>query len=159
MFLILRAVTYAAIFIGLVLIRFPGWLASPGLVYPASTGWPQVLGASLVVCGAALVIWCVATFVTVGRGTPAPFDPPRRLVDRGPYAIVRNPMYCGAVLALTGAALFYESKALLWYAWLFLGVMHLTVRSYEEPTLRDTFGAAYDDYCRRVGRWLPIKGA
>ena len=98
---------------------------------------------------------CVLTFALLGRGTPAPFDPPRRLVIRGPYRFVRNPMYIGAGLALGGAALFYNSVWLLAYVVLFLLAAHIFVVWYEEPTLRRTFGEEYDSYCRRVRRWWP----
>jgi protein-S-isoprenylcysteine O-methyltransferase Ste14 len=105
--------------------------------------------------GAAVALWCIFTFATIGRGTPAPFDPPRRLVIRGPYRFVRNPMYIGAGLALASAALFYESLPLLGYAGLFFLATHVFVVLYEEPTLRRTFGEEYEAYCRQVGRWWP----
>ena len=105
--------------------------------------------------GGALALWCILTFTVVGRGTPAPFDPPRALVVRGPYRYVRNPMYLGAALALCGAALFYRSIPLFAYAALFLLVTHAFVVWYEEPTLARLFGADYDAYRARVGRWLP----
>src|SRR5439155_10264454 len=98
---------------------------------------------------------CVVTFALSGRGTPAPFDPPRRLVIRGPYRFVRNPMYVGAVLALVGSALFYACYAALGYAALFLVCLHLLVVFYEEPGLRHAFASDYDEYCRKVKRWLP----
>jgi protein-S-isoprenylcysteine O-methyltransferase Ste14 len=104
--------------------------------------------------GAAVALWCVFTFVFIGKGTPAPFDPPRRLVIRGPYRFVRNPMYIGAGLALTGAALFYQSWSLFAYTALFFLATHLFVVFYKEPTLRRTFGPEYQAYCRRVGRWM-----
>jgi protein-S-isoprenylcysteine O-methyltransferase Ste14 len=66
-----------------------------------------------------------------------------------------NPMYLGAALAMGGAALFYQSAALLSYIALFLLVTHLFVTAYEEPTLRQTFGIDYKQYCARVGRWWP----
>src|SRR5262245_24137327 len=106
-------------------------------------------------CGAVLALTCILTFVTVGRGTPAPFDPPRRLVVQGPYRFVRNPMYLGAGLALTGAALFYQSVRLLGYAVAFLVITHVFVVTYEEPTLRRIFDEDYQEYCSRVGRWWP----
>jgi protein-S-isoprenylcysteine O-methyltransferase Ste14 len=126
-----------------------------GVTRPAELGAAQLAGGVLVVLGGVLALWCVVNFGLEGRGTPAPFDPPRRLVVRGPYRFVRNPMYVGAVLALAGAALFYRSAALIGYAALFLMSAHLFVVGYEEPTLRGKFGGEYEAYCRRVGRWWP----
>lgn len=115
----------------------------------------QIVGMAVGALGAAFALWCILTFALVGRGTPAPFDPPRRLVVQGPYRTVRNPMYIGAGLALAGAALFYQSLALLGYTGLFLLVTHWFVVLYEEPTLRRTFDGEYEAYCRRVRRWWP----
>ena len=64
-------------------------------------------------------------------------------------------MYAGAVLALGGAALIFDSVNLLIYCCLFLLVAHLSVVFYEEPTLRETFGPEYEKYCDRVSRWWP----
>ena len=126
-----------------------------GIVRPTSIGAAQVAGMVIGASGAVLALWCILTFVAIGRGTPAPFDPPRRLVTAGPYRFVRNPMYIGAALALAGAALFYQSSALLWYGAAFGLIMHLFVVVYEEPTLRSSFSAEYIDYCKRVKRWWP----
>jgi len=154
MFVLVRAITYAALFIGLLLIYVPGRLLSgSGIVRPAVIGASQVAGMIIGGLGAAIALWCVFTFAFIGRGTPAPFDPPRRLVIRGPYRFVRNPMYIGAGMALLGAALFYESLSILIYAGLFFLATHLFVVLYEEPTLRRTFGPEYKAYCSRVRRW------
>jgi len=130
-------------------------LSWSGIVQPASIGTAQIAGVIVGVTGAALAIWCIVTFVVIGRGTPAPFDSPRRLVVAGPYRLVRNPMYIGAALVLAGAALFYESWALLGYCAAFALTTHLFVVGYEEPALRASFGADYLGYCERVGRWWP----
>ena len=126
-----------------------------GIVAPAGTGAAQVAGVVVAAGGAVLALWCIVTFVVIGHGTPAPFDPPRRLVVVGPYRLVRNPMYIGAGLALAGAALFYESWALLGYCAAFALTTHLFAVGYEEPALRATFGAPYLRYCERVQRWWP----
>ena len=156
MFILVRAVTYAALFIGLVLVYLPGrFLAWSGIVWPAVIGAPQVAEMIIGTIGAAIALWCVFTFAFIGKGTPAPFDPPRRLVIRGPYRFVRNPMYIGAGIALAGAALFYQSLSILIYAGLFFLATHLFVVLYEEPILRQTFGSEYEAYCRQVRRWWP----
>ena len=153
---IVRAIVYAALFIGLVLIFVPArLLAWSGIVRPTAMGVPQFAGMVIGTAGAAIALWCVFTFAKIGKGTPAPFDPPRKLVIQGPYRFVRNPMYIGAALALAGAALFYQSAALLGYAGLFLICSHFFVVWYEEPTLRRTFGEEYETYCRQVRRWRP----
>jgi protein-S-isoprenylcysteine O-methyltransferase Ste14 len=155
MFVFARAVTYSALFIGFLLIYLPARVLSrSGIVRPA-IAVPQVAGMLIGAVGAAVALWCIFTFATVGRGTPAPFDPPRRLVIRGPYRFVRNPMYIGAGLALVSAALFYQSLPLLGYAALFFLAAHVFVMLYEEPTLRRTFGQEYEAYCRQVRRWWP----
>jgi protein-S-isoprenylcysteine O-methyltransferase Ste14 len=156
MFVLARAVTYSALFIGLLLVFLPGRiLALTGITAPAAISTWQVAGMLLGASGAALALTCILTFVFIGRGTPAPFDPPRRLVVQGPYGLIRNPMYVGAGLALAGAALVYQSIPLLGYAGLFLAIAHLFVVLYEEPTLRQTFARDYEAYCLRVGRWWP----
>jgi protein-S-isoprenylcysteine O-methyltransferase Ste14 len=156
MFVFARAATYAALFIGLLLVFLPGRiLSSAGVIQPSVIGAQQLAGMLLGASGAALAVTCILTFVFVGRGTPAPFDPPRRLVVRGPYRLVRNPMYLGAGLAMAGAAVFYQSLALLAYAGVFLLVSHLFVVLYEEPALRRAFEGDYEAYCGRVGRWWP----
>jgi protein-S-isoprenylcysteine O-methyltransferase Ste14 len=158
MFVLVRAITYAALFIGFVLVYLPSRFARwSGIVEPATTGAPQVAGMILVAIGTAIALWCVLTFVFVGKGTPAPFDPPRKLVIRGPYRFVRNPMYIGAGMTLAGAAVFYQSLSIFIYTAVFFLITHLFVVLYEEPTLRRTFGDEYEAYVRRVRRWTPRK--
>ena len=153
---LIRAATYATLFIGVVLVYLPAQTLSwAGVARPERLGLTQVAGIIATASGAALAVWCILNFVIIGRGTPAPFDPPRRLVVRGPYRHVRNPMYLGASLALVGAALYYQTAALLAYVGGFLLLMHVVVVSYEEPTLRRAFGEDYDAYCRQVRRWWP----
>jgi protein-S-isoprenylcysteine O-methyltransferase Ste14 len=156
MFAIVRTITYATVFIGLLLVYLPARiLAWSGIARPAVFGWPQIAGIAIATAGALVALSCLWAFAWIGKGTPAPFDPPRRLVVCGPYRFLRNPMYLGAGLAVGGAALFFESVQLLAFIALFLLATHLFVLLYEEPTLRRTFGPEYESYCRRVHRWWP----
>ncbi len=156
MFVAFRAITYATVFTALLLLYLPSRvLLWSGIVRPTAMQTPQIAGIIIASIGAAIAVWCIVTFAWIGKGTPAPFDPPRRLVVRGPYCYVRNPMYIGGAVTLAGAALFYRSLFLLAYGCLFLLAACLFVLFYEEPTLRRTFGIDYDAYCCRVSRWLP----
>jgi protein-S-isoprenylcysteine O-methyltransferase Ste14 len=94
-------------------------------------------------------------FATVGRGTPAPWDAPRRVVAVGPYRWVRNPIYVAALLVVVGEAWLFLSMALLVYAGAVAMFLHLLVIGYEEPTLGRRFGETYAEYRRTVPRWIP----
>ncbi len=156
MLALFRSIVYAALFVSFVLVFIPDQiLRAAGITGPTQIGTWHWVGLALVVLGGALAVWCILTFALVGKGTPAPFDPPRKLVAAGPYRWIRNPMYLGAGAALCGAALFYQSAALVAFASGFFIVTHLFVVLYEEPTLERTFGARYADYRNAVPRWMP----
>jgi protein-S-isoprenylcysteine O-methyltransferase Ste14 len=105
--------------------------------------------------GAAIYLRCAWDFASAGKGTPAPVDPPKRLVVRGLYRFVRNPMYVGVLLALLGEAWFFRSRAVLVYAAIAFTWEHLFVVLYEEPALKRKFGETYSDYLTRTPRWIP----
>jgi protein-S-isoprenylcysteine O-methyltransferase Ste14 len=109
----------------------------------------------LVLLGGTIYLWCQWDFAVFGRGTPAPIDAPKRLVVRGLYRYVRNPMYVGVLSVILGWAVLFQALSLLLYAVVVGAVAHLFVVFYEEPHLRRVFGQEYEDYCSRVGRWLP----
>lgn len=158
MFPLIRGLVYASLFVSLLLVFLPArFLEWSGVTRPSGMGVGRLVGLAITFGGGALAVWCVLTFAVSGRGTPAPFDPPRRLVISGAYRFVRNPMYIGAGLALLGASLFYWSVALLGYTVLFALATHLFVTLYEEPTLSQTFGSEYEAYRSRVRRWLPSR--
>lgn len=153
-FTVLRGLVYSAAFVWLW-----AWLAV--LVEPFDERlpvtlpvWLRPLGFVVAFAGALFAGACIATFVTKGRGTPAPFDPPREFVVSGPYRWVRNPMYVGATAVLLGAGLAVSSPAIVLLALGFLALMHLFVVLYEEPALTATFGASYERYRSSVHRWL-----
>ena len=156
MLILLRALTYATLFIAFFLVVLPQRvLRVSGYKWGGSPAWSELAGFGLLILGFALVVWCLVTFAFVGKGTAAPFDPPRQLVVVGPYRFVRNPIYIGAVGAMLGAAMVLWSGWLVLYALVVLIVTHLLVVFYEEPHLRRVFGQPYDDYLRRVHRWVP----
>jgi protein-S-isoprenylcysteine O-methyltransferase Ste14 len=119
------------------------------------TGFFSYLAIPLWVIGTAMLVWCFWDFLVKGKGTPAPIDPPKELVISGLYNYVRNPMYVGVLLVIIGHFLWFGNWNLLIYAILvFLGFSAFVIL-YEEPTLKRNFGAAYEDYLKRVPRWIP----
>ena len=113
------------------------------------------VGAGLIGAGLALFVATVRLFAAVGRGTLAPWDPPRRLVVRGPYRHLRHPMISGVGLILAGEALALASSGIAIWLAVFGGVNALYLPLVEEPALRRRFGADYDRYTANVRRWIP----
>src|SRR5712664_3141630 len=151
---VLRTVVFTIFVPGFWTILVPYWVVGRGVRLDLRDG--AVAGWLLVAAGAALYLTCAFWgFALRGKGTPAPIDPPKKLVAEGPYRIVRNPMYWSVVLVMMGEALAFRSLALAEIGAAFFAGTTLFVLLYEEPTLRRKFGAEYDDYCRRVPRWIP----
>ncbi len=117
--------------------------------------WLRIPGLAVAVVGAVVTVSCIATFAFAGRGTPAPFDPPKNFVAVGPYRWVRNPMYLGAATVIAGAGLMLSSISTLLVTVFFLLLTHLFVIFYEEPNLQRRFGGSYREYKALVNRWLP----
>jgi protein-S-isoprenylcysteine O-methyltransferase Ste14 len=115
----------------------------------------RLLGAALLAAGVPVLVSAFVRFARDGLGTPAPVAPTERLVVRGAYRYVRNPMYLGVLSAIVGQALLLGQTQLLRYAGLIALAFVLFVRFYEEPTLRRQFGAEYEAYCRAVPGWWP----
>jgi protein-S-isoprenylcysteine O-methyltransferase Ste14 len=115
----------------------------------------DIAGMFCVIAGAALLAACIVEFARSGRGTLSPLDPPRRLVVRGLYRYVRNPMYVGVTTVLVGETLLVRSTIFVIYLITWFVCVNLFVMGYEEPTLRRRFGASYNEYTRRVRRWIP----
>jgi protein-S-isoprenylcysteine O-methyltransferase Ste14 len=119
------------------------------------TGDFSYLAFPLWLVGAVILLWSFWNFLKEGRGTPAPIDPPKELVATGFYRYTRNPMYMGVLALILGHFLWFGYWYLLMYALMVFLAFNTFVRYYEEPTLKRKFGAAYEEYSRRVPRWIP----
>ena len=151
----LRAIVYACAFIALwIWFAYEAHLRAVPFGFPLPE-WAAPIGVALMALGLVIMAVCVATFVVRGRGTPAPFDPPRAFVASGPYRWVRNPMYIGMFTFLVGYALCAVSFAALLVAFAMLAVAHLVAVLYEEPSLARRFGEPYREYRRTTPRWIP----
>ena len=115
---------------------------------------PRPLGVLALIAGVFVLVWCTVEFYVSGRGTLAPWAPPKRLVTAGPYRFSRNPMYVGVTLILLGwAALFWSATLIVYAAAVPVG-FHIRVIAGEEPWLKRTFGADWESYRAQVPRWL-----
>ena len=152
---IVKTLIFTIIVPGFWTVVMPYWVL-PHDAKPDLRGFVGRLGIPLIIAGAALYIdtafW---GFAIRGRGTPAPIDPPKKLVVDGPYGVVRNPMYWSVALVMLGEALMFRSLLLAEVTVAFFAAAMLFVLLYEEPALRRKFGAEYEEYCQRVPRWIP----
>ena len=155
LWLFLKNLLFTALVAGLLI----GWV--PLHWFERHPHWPErwtlLPGLAVVVFGLGALGYLSSqlTLAIRGRGTPAPFDPPRKFVRRGLYKWLRNPMYL-AVLVMVGAeALFLRSWHIAIYFVCLACVLQLLVVLVEENALRFRFGAMYEDYRRDVSRWLP----
>jgi protein-S-isoprenylcysteine O-methyltransferase Ste14 len=105
------------------------------------------------------VLETTTRFALQGRGTPAPWAPPERFVERGSYRYIRSPMYLGVLLLVVGQGLLLGREILFVWAAVAWLIFTSFLVFYEEPQLRRRFGEDYDDYRRRVHRWLPVRRA
>jgi protein-S-isoprenylcysteine O-methyltransferase Ste14 len=133
----------------------PAWILSDSPSATLHLGVLRYLGAPVLVAGIAIYFACAWGFAVVGHGTPAPIDPPKRLVVNGLYRYVRNPMYVGVLWTILGQVLLSDSRPLSIYFVSVWAAFHLVVLTYEEPALRHKFGEDYSRYRAAVPRWLP----
>lgn len=128
--------------------RFPPELIGPDrLLF-----WPGLVAAGL---GFAMALWTVSLLTKFGEGTPAPWDPPQKLVVRGPYRYVRNPMITSVLFMLLAETLLLQS----WPIFCWMVFFYLANAFYfpllEERSLEKRFGKDYLEYKKHVPRWIP----
>jgi len=139
---------------GIVLFFFPLWMT--GFRVAADQPLPQTIaGIELIVFGLFPLLESIRRLVVTGRGTLMPIVPTEQLVVNGLYRYVRNPMYVGVLLALSGEVILFNRNALIVYAVLVSIAMHCFVYFYEEPTLTRTYPLEYALYREHVPRWIP----
>jgi protein-S-isoprenylcysteine O-methyltransferase Ste14 len=106
------------------------------------------LGVGLWIC-----VWADALFRRKGT-TVKPSEEPSTLVAGGPFAVSRNPMYLGMLLALAGVALLLGSATPFVPVLAFYAVMRLVFIPSEERAMREAFGVDWSAYASRVRRWI-----
>jgi protein-S-isoprenylcysteine O-methyltransferase Ste14 len=123
--------------------------------FPASRFVLPMIGGLCICLGLLLMVATIRLFVTVGKGTLAPWEPTQRLVVRGVYRHVRNPMISGVLFVLLGESVITASLPLFWWFLLFAFVNATYIPLLEEPGLVGRFGEDYLKYKGNVPRWIP----
>lgn len=113
------------------------------------------LGMILIISGLAILVITISSFIRIGKGTLAPWSPTKKLVIRGLYRYVRNPMILGVMTALLGEAVGLRSRSIFIWAVLFFIINTVYFIIYEEPNLERRFGDEYHEYKKNVSRWFP----
>jgi protein-S-isoprenylcysteine O-methyltransferase Ste14 len=142
----------------LAFIALPGLVAFAvpisALVLSSHTRLVYPLGLIPLVVGIVGLLWCVRDFYVAGRGTLAPWSPPKRLVVVGLYRYSRNPMYICVALILVGWAVAFASTGLGIYALCVAVGFHIRVIAAEEPYLATAHGDDWARYTAQVRRWI-----
>jgi protein-S-isoprenylcysteine O-methyltransferase Ste14 len=127
-------------------------LIIPPSTAPSAAGQLVLAGVVIVLAGELIRMWGVHHIGSVSRTRSERLGP---LIDHGPFAMVRNPLYIGNILLWVGFAV---SAQLLWLAPLVVVLLaleyHAIVR-WEERLLESRMGENYRQYMRRVPRWIP----
>jgi len=150
---ILKTILFTIVVPGTIAGLVPYWIL--GGSRTPTMGHLEWLGAIFFVLGAAIYSRCAWEFAVRGLGTPAPIAPTKYLVTTALHRYIRNPMYIGVFLVILGEAAAFRSLHLAEYAAAMLLAAHLFVVFYEEPTLLDQYGNSYEEYKRKVPRWIP----
>jgi len=116
-----------------------------------------IVGLFLIFIGTAVFLYCSGLFIKIGKGTPAPIEPPKKLVIKGLYKFTRNPIYLGYMSIFFGEFFIFGQFLLLVYFILSISLIHFYVFCREEPLLKRRFGKDYIEYMKRVPRWFPKK--
>ena len=136
----------------MVLIIVPLWIENDRTIY---FGFSLICGLFLIVLGLVVMILTISSFIRIGKGTLAPWSPTKKLVIKGLYRYVRNPMILGVLTVLLGEALTVRSRDILIWAGAFFIINTIYFIIYEEPNLEHRFGNEYRKYKKHVSRWWP----
>src|SRR5262245_17985586 len=115
----------------------------------------RVIAATIFGLLSLLGLWGGITMSLNGEGTPLPVDGTRRLVARGPYSYVRNPMAVAGLGQCLMVSLYVGSALTTLYVFVGGLIWNYVARPMEEADLAHKFGASYERYIAKVKCWRP----
>ena len=111
------------------------------------------LGLFFILFGISINLWCEVLFHK-RKTTVNPSGSPCSLIVSGPFRISRNPIYLGMTLILLGIAIFLGTLVTFLLPLVFWAIMETMFIPTEEKNLEKAFGKEYEDYKRKVRRWI-----
>ena len=154
LFHVVSTLIFVVLMGGAVMVLIPIRVVSSSYRLTVEIGLLRYFGVLPGLIGIIILFWCLWEFLLKGKGTPAPYQPPKKLVVSGLYRFTRNPMYVGVICVLLGESFLFESALLFIYAGVMFLIFHIWIIITEEPYLRSTFGESYKRYCESVPRWF-----
>ncbi len=136
----------------MVLILVPRWIEKAWVI---QNNFQLLSGGLVMLAGLTVMFICISTFIRIGKGTLAPWTPPKNFVVTGLYRYVRNPMILGVLTVLLGEAIVFSSMPILKWAGTFFILNTIYFFLFEEPQLEERFGESYREYKEHVNRWIP----
>jgi Putative protein-S-isoprenylcysteine methyltransferase len=154
--LLFRNVIFTILHPGIVAGLIPFWIIGGKMnnLFDGSVKTHQFTGIFLFITGFIIMTWCIINFAIKGKGTLSPLDPTKKLVISGLYRFSRNPMYIGVMFLLIGETVFFSSLSLCIYSFFVFVGFNIFIIAKEEPRLKKDFGVDYDDYRKKVRRWI-----
>lgn len=154
MWMFFKIIGFTVLVPGIEAILIPSLLTDAGFfsLLASAHGW-HLSGWLLIGLGLIFYILSATGFAVAGRGTPAPFDPPKQLVAAGIHSFTRNPMYIGIVSFVLGLSVLSGLWVIFFYGVGLFAFFNTIVIIYEEPTLNRNYGLPYELYCQNVPRW------
>lgn len=154
--LFLRNLFFTILQPGIVAGLIPLWIVSGNVMWLLlkMSGINHYAGLILFTVGVVILFSCIFSFAMKGRGTLSPVDPTKKLVVDGLYRFSRNPMYLGVLMILAGETVYFRSIYLSFYLFIIFLAFSVFIRLHEEPRLLRDFGVEYQQYCKKVRRWI-----
>jgi protein-S-isoprenylcysteine O-methyltransferase Ste14 len=153
-----KTLLQTTVFWTLLLLIVPAWIVrlTAGVEVPGARFAPMPLTAAVLFAGFGFLgLTCGFTLASLGEGTPLPLDAPRRLVVKGPYAWVRNPMAIAGLGQGVAVGLWFGSAWVIAYSVAGGLIWNFLVRPIEERYMLGEFGPEYEAYRLALRCWIP----
>ena len=114
-----------------------------------------IISTALIIGGIFLALWSIQLQLMMGKGTPVPMMPTRKLVVEGPFKYCRNPMTLGTFLAYLGISIWIGSYSAIFIVLILTSGLLLYIKFIEEKELEERYRDEYLKYKKKTPFLLP----